>query len=69
MSTRRIWTAALALVVGCFVNYVGDRLIGVRIELFWGLETFNFLWFLQLFILPVFVGMSVTFFFDWEVSG
>jgi hypothetical protein len=48
------------VMVGCLVNYVGDRLIGVRIELFWGLQTFNFLWFLQLFVLPVFVGMAVS---------
>ncbi len=46
--------------VGCLVNYAGDRLLGVRIELFWGLQTFNFIWFLQLFILPVLVGMSVS---------
>lgn len=46
--------------VGCLVNYFGDKIIGIRLELFWGLSTFNFLWFLQLFILPVFVGMSVS---------
>jgi len=51
----------LALAVGCVVNVAGDWLIGIRIELFWGLETFNFLWFLQLFILPVIVGISVSF--------
>jgi hypothetical protein len=49
------------MLAGCAVNYVGDWLIGIRIELFWGLDTFNFLWFLQLFILPVVVGMSVSF--------
>ena len=38
-------------------------LLGVRIELFWGLQTFNFIWFLQLFVLPIFVGISVSFFF------
>lgn len=63
MMARRLTTGALALMVGCLVNYVGDKLIGVRIELFWGLQTFNFLWFLQLFILPIFVGMSVSFLF------
>jgi hypothetical protein len=47
--------------VGCLVNYVGDKLLGVRIELFWGLQTFNVVWFLQLFILPILVGMSVSF--------
>jgi hypothetical protein len=56
------WPAfTLALLVGCLVNYLGDWLIGVRIELFWGLQTFNFLWFLQLFIWPVVVGIAVSF--------
>ncbi len=51
----------LAMLVGILVNYVGDWFIGVRIELFWGLDTFNFLWFLQLFIWPIVVGLSVSF--------
>lgn len=56
------WVAFfIALLVGCVVNYLGDWLIGIRIELFWGLETFNFLWFLQLFILPVIAGIAVSF--------
>lgn len=63
MIARRLITGTIALIVGCLVNYVGDKLLGVRIELFWGLQTFNFLWFLQLFILPIFVGMSVSFIF------
>lgn len=51
----------LAMLVGILVNYLGDWVIGVRIELFWGLDTFNFLWFLQLFIWPVVVGIAVSF--------
>ena len=51
----------IALLVGCLVNAAGDWLIGIRIELFWGLNTFNFLWFLQLFILPVVVGIAVSY--------
>ena len=60
MNTRRLTTGILALMVGCLVNYIGDRIIGVRVELYWGLNTFNFLWFLQIFIWPVFVGLSVS---------
>jgi hypothetical protein len=63
MTARRFWTGLIAIIVGCLVNYGGDKLLGVRIELFWGLQTFNFLWFLQLFILPILVGISVSFFF------
>ena len=50
----------LAMAAGCLLNYLGDKLLGVRVELFWGLSTFNFLWFLQIFILPVFVGLLVA---------
>ena len=60
MTKQRFFSGLLALMVGCLVNYVGDKIIGIRLELFWGLSTFNFLWFLQLFILPVFVGISVS---------
>ena len=51
----------LAIIIGCLVNYLGDWLLGVRIELFWGLETFNFRWFLAIFVLPIFVGLSVSY--------
>ncbi len=51
----------LAIIVGCLVNYVGDWLLGIRIELFWGLETFNFRWFLAIFVLPILVGFSVSY--------
>ena len=60
MTKRRFYSGLLALLVGCLVNYAGDKIIGVRLELFYGLQTFNFLWFLQLFILPIFVGISVS---------
>lgn len=50
----------VAMIIGCAVNYLGDWLIGVRIELFWGLKTFSFLWFLELFVWPVVVGASVS---------
>ncbi|HEC18227.1 MAG TPA: hypothetical protein ENI97_02675 [Gammaproteobacteria bacterium] len=51
----------LAIIVGCLVNYLGDWLLGIRIELFWGLETFNFRWFLAIFVLPILVGFSVSY--------
>lgn len=50
----------IAMLAGSAVNYLGDWLIGIRIELFWGLDTFNFLWFLQLFVLPVIAGIVVS---------
>jgi hypothetical protein len=52
----RIKRGSVALLVGCLLNYLGDHLLGVRLELFQGLETFNTLWFLDIFILPFIVG-------------
>lgn len=57
---QRMFTGLLALTVGCLVNYFGDMLLGIRLELYYGLSTFNFIWFLQLFILPILVGLSVS---------
>ena len=55
MTVTRFKKGVLAVVAGCLINYLGDHLLGVRIELFWGLSTFSFLWFLDVFIVP-FIG-------------
>ncbi len=60
IAAPRFALGTLAFLAGSLVNYIGDRLLGVRIELFYGLETFNFIWFLQLFIWPVVVGIVVA---------
>lgn len=57
---RRAITGTIAVLAACLVNYGGDILLGQRIELFYGLQTFNFTWFLQIFILPVLVGFIVS---------
>jgi hypothetical protein len=49
----------VALAAGCLIIYLGDHLLGVRIELFWGLATFNPYWFLDVFIVPSLAGMAV----------
>ncbi|MBI1174491.1 MAG: hypothetical protein GC139_04395 [Sideroxydans sp.] len=49
-----------AILVGCAVNHFGDRLLGVRIELFHGIQTFSFLWMLDMFVLPFIVGILVA---------
>ncbi len=60
ITAPRVSLGILAFLAGCLVNYIGDRVLGIRIELFYGLETFNFIWFLQLFIWPVVVGVVVA---------
>ena len=61
MKSIRWYPFFLALLVGCVVNYIGDMIFGVRIELFYGLSTFNLLWFIQIFVWPIVVGLSVSF--------
>ena len=60
ITSPRVAMGTLAFLAGCLVNYLGDRLLGQRLEIFYGLETFNFIWFLQLFVLPVVVGIVVA---------
>lgn len=51
---------SLAISVGALINYVGDRLLDVRLELFWGVETFSPLWLVDLFIVPFVAGFAVA---------
>ncbi len=60
MTRQRFVTGMAALLVGCAVNHFGDRLLGVRIELFRGLDTFSFMWILDMFALPFLVGLLVA---------
>jgi len=59
MTATRFRKGVTALVVGSLLIYAGDHLLGVRIELFWGLKTFNLLWFLDVFIVPLIAGLAV----------
>ena len=60
MTATRFKKGVMALVAGCLLNYLGDHLLGVRIELFWGLSTFSLLWFLDVFIVPFIAGIAVV---------
>lgn len=51
---------ALALLIGCAIIYAGDRLLGVQLELWYGLDTFNFAWMLDMFVLPFVSGFAVA---------
>ena len=59
MTAIRFRKGVLALIAGCLIIYAGDHLLGIRIELFHGLSTFNFLWFIDLFIVPFIAGIAV----------
>jgi hypothetical protein len=57
---NRYVSGLVALLVGMALNFLGDRLLGVKIELFSGLSTFSFAWILDVFFVPFLVGMAVT---------
>jgi hypothetical protein len=52
-----------ALLIGTSLNYLGDRILGVKIELFSGLATFSFAWILDVFFVPFVVGFVVSWIF------
>lgn len=58
--TKRRITGTVAVIAGCLVNYMGDRLLGVRPELWWGLGTFNYAWMLDIFVVPLVAGVVVA---------
>lgn len=57
---QRYVTGLIALLSGMFLNHLGDRLLGVKLELFHGLSTFSFAWGLDLFLVPFLVGLLVA---------
>ncbi len=61
--SQRYLTGLFALMTGVLVNYFGDRLLGVKMELFSGLSTFSFAWILDVFALPLIVGLIIAWIF------
>ncbi len=51
---------ALAVLAGMALNVLGDLLLGVRIEHFYGIATFNFAWMVDVFLVPFGVGLAVA---------
>jgi hypothetical protein len=60
---RRYLDGILALMAGVALNHIGDRLLGVKIELFSGLSTFSFAWAVDVFFVPLLVGLLVAWIF------
>jgi hypothetical protein len=60
ITRSRFGKGIAALLVGSAVNHFGDRLLGVQIELFHGIQTFSFMWILDMFVLPFLVGILVA---------
>ncbi len=49
-----------AVLLGMALNFLGDWLLGVRIEIFSGISTFTFFWMLDIFLVPFIVGLVVA---------
>ncbi len=56
----RIFTGVVAVAAGMLVNYLGDRLLGVSVELWWGIDTFSAEWILDIFLVPFVAGIVVA---------
>ena len=52
---------AVAVLAGCCVIVLGDTLLGVQIEIFRGIATFNILWMVDVFLVPFVAGLLVAF--------
>ncbi|MDH5217282.1 MAG: hypothetical protein OEX19_06290 [Gammaproteobacteria bacterium] len=53
--------AVLAICVGAIIIYVGDHLLGIKLEIFRGIiGTFSPLWIVDLIVLPLFAGVVVS---------
>lgn len=57
---QKFTNGVIALMSGMFLNHLGDRLLGVQIELFSGLSTFSLAWVVDLFFVPFLVGLLVA---------
>lgn len=53
--------AVVAVVAGAVVIYIGDMLLGVKLEYFFGVATFSPLWVLDLFFVPFVAGVLVSY--------
>jgi len=57
---KRFVIGTAAVLVGMALNFFGDWLLGVRIEVFTGISTFTFAWMLDIFLVPFIVGLVVA---------
>jgi hypothetical protein len=60
---QRFLSGVSALIAGVLLNFIGDWILGVKIELFFGLSTFSFAWVLDVFFVPFIVGLLVAWIF------
>ena len=52
--------AVLAVTVGAVIVYAGDQLLGVSLEVYYGVNTYNPIWVLDLILVPFIAGLAVS---------
>src|SRR3569833_2087076 len=55
-----ICIAIVAVLVGAGIVYFGDKLLGVNLETFYGVDTFTVFWVMDLFLVPFIAGIEVS---------
>ena len=62
LDRTRFLKGVVALLIGCALNYLGDQLLGVQVELTRGngIQGFTPLWAVDVFVLPFFIGFLVA---------
>ena len=60
MGKSRMRAAVLAVAAGMATNFLGDWILGVRLEIFQGMATFTPRWMLDVFLVNFIVGLVVA---------
>jgi len=55
----------LSFLAGAFVFDLGHKILGVRLELFWGIQGYDLAWAASLFVVPVLTGIVVGLIYGW----
>ncbi|MFZ1547486.1 MAG: hypothetical protein WAT12_10370 [Candidatus Nitrotoga sp.] len=53
----------IAVLAGTALIYLGDKALGVNIEVFTGISTFTFVWMIDIFLVPFVAGFLVSWIF------
>lgn len=59
MSESKWVRGVVSFIVACAIMVGGEYLLNTNLELWWGLDTFNWRWFIAVFILPFIAGTAM----------
>lgn len=61
ISPLDIMWMTIAVSAGCLVIYLGERFLNVSLGVFYGINTFNPIWVINLIVVPLLAGLVVSF--------